>query len=109
MSECALIQGPVDIDHIRPRIGPDSPHPAAGLGPSGRNPLESHVVDGFERPPRRRGRRHLPEQVGLIAQHRQIGVRVTAIGDQAFSGCTGLTSVTIGSIVTSIDAFAFFG
>ena len=31
----------------------------------------------------------------------------TSIGDYAFSGCTGLTSVTIGNSVTSIGSYAF--
>lgn len=34
---------------------------------------------------------------------------VTSIGDDAFYGCTGLTSVTIGNSVTRIGAFAFGG
>ena len=34
---------------------------------------------------------------------------VTSIGDEAFSGCTGLTSVTIGNSVTSIGQSAFAG
>jgi len=34
---------------------------------------------------------------------------VTSIGDYAFSGCTGLTSVTIGNSVSFIGAYAFSG
>ena len=34
---------------------------------------------------------------------------VTSIGNQAFYGCSGLTSVTIGSGVTSIGSYAFDG
>ncbi len=34
---------------------------------------------------------------------------VTSIGDSAFSGCSGLTSVTIGNSVTYIDYYAFYG
>ena len=34
---------------------------------------------------------------------------VTSIGNFAFDGCTGLTSVTIGNSVTSIGQMAFFG
>ena len=37
------------------------------------------------------------------------GKIVTCIGDDAFSGCSGLTSVTIPSSVTSIGASAFWG
>ena len=33
---------------------------------------------------------------------------VTSIGDNAFYGCSGLTSVTIGNSVTSIGDFAFY-
>lgn len=32
---------------------------------------------------------------------------VTRIGERAFSGCTGVTSVTIGNSVTSIGKYAF--
>ena len=34
---------------------------------------------------------------------------VTSIGNEAFSGCSGLTSVTIGNSVTSIGYLAFSG
>ena len=37
-----------------------------------------------------------------------IGSGVTSIGEDAFSGCTGLTSVTIGEGVTSIGSYAFY-
>ena len=37
------------------------------------------------------------------------GDGVTEIGNSAFSGCTGLTSVTIGNGVTSIGSDAFYG
>ena len=36
------------------------------------------------------------------------GVKITFIGSSAFSGCSGLTSVTIGNSVTSIGDYAFY-
>ena len=37
-----------------------------------------------------------------------IGSNVTSIGDYAFDGCSNLTGVTIGENVTSIGSYAFY-
>ncbi len=47
--------------------------------------------------------KHLVESVKTIV----IGDSVTSVGEAAFQGCTGLTSVTIGNSVTSLGCFAF--
>ena len=42
-------------------------------------------------------------------EHNNVTYSVTSIGNSAFSGCSGLTSVTIPSSVTSIGDYAFSG
>ena len=47
----------------------------------------------------------IPEEVTYMNRTR----KVTSIGNSAFYGCSGLTSVTIGNSVTSIGGSAFYG
>ena len=44
-----------------------------------------------------------------LVSHDGTKYKVTSIGSSAFSGCSGLTSVTIGNSVTSIGNYAFEG
>ena len=46
---------------------------------------------------------------GLVIPAGMSGLMVTAVGSEAFSGCSGLTSVTIPPSVTSIGESAFYG
>ena len=49
------------------------------------------------------------DNIPSLVTYNSVSYSVTSIGDVAFSGCTGLTSVTIGNSVTSIGDGAFDG
>ena len=51
----------------------------------------------------------IPEIVYVIVSKEAIPHKVTSIGKSAFSGCSGITSVTIPSSITSIGDYAFYG
>jgi len=75
-------QGGVDVDHVEARVHARRPRPCTGSGPGLADAAQGGVVDGLQGPPRRRRRRHLPEQGGLVAQHRQIRDRLAAVGER---------------------------
>ena len=74
-------QSRVKVDDIEPRIRASRPRLRPRNRSSLRDPVQTRVVDGFERAPRGRQRRHLPEQRRLIPQHRDIGDRLAAISE----------------------------
>ena len=51
----------------------------------------------------------LEDIFGSQVKQYTLGNKITSIGDYAFSGCTGLSNVTIPSSVTSISSYAFDG
>ena len=51
----------------------------------------------------------LAAELDIVIPATYNGLPVTEIGDSAFSGCSSLTSVTIGDSVTSIGDYAFSG
>ncbi len=75
-------QGGVDVDHVEVRVHARRPRPCTGSGPGLADAAQGGVIDGLQGPPRRRRRRHLPEQGGLVAQHRQIRDRLAAVGER---------------------------
>ena len=62
-----------------PRVAPTPP---PGPPPEPARPRPTGGVEPVQQPPARRVRRHRPEQLGLIGQHRNVGDRGRAIGDR---------------------------
>lgn len=70
----------------------------------GNNAIVTHADDNWETPDYS-GDVTIPETV----TYNGTTYSVTTIGIEAFSGCSGLTSVNIPNSVTSIDGYAFSG
>jgi hypothetical protein len=68
-------QGAVQIDDIEPRVHARRPRPPASRGPSRSDPGQGGVIDRRQRPPRRRHRRHLTEQLRLSQKNPKIRQR----------------------------------
>jgi hypothetical protein len=66
---------PVDVDDIKPRIGPAHPGRRTRPGPGLLNAGQRLGVHRAQRPPRRGHRRDLAEQIGLISQDPQVADR----------------------------------
>ncbi len=64
------------------RLGAEQPGPFTRDGPGPLQRVQPGGLDPVQYPPGRRGRGDRPEQAGLVAQHRQIRDRLTAIGQQ---------------------------
>ena len=70
----------VKIDHVEPGVGTRRPRPTSRLGTSSLDPFQRRLIDRFQAAPHRGVGSHLTEQAWLVAQHRQIRDRLTAIG-----------------------------
>jgi hypothetical protein len=96
-SRCDRPNGRINIDHQtgqlasscssrRERLAGDlgtlRPQHLASGRPSLRDMTERSGPEALQQPPARRVRRHRPEQLGLICQHRDIGDRPRAVGDR---------------------------
>ena len=77
-------QGRIRIhdQHLNVGVGASGPGAGPGVSPGGAQPGQPVGVDGdpFEDPPGGRGRGHLAEQLGLVAQHRQVAQTIATIG-----------------------------
>ena len=65
----------------------------------------SSTVGVYSKSPKYSGNVVIPESVN----YNETTYSVTSIGDRAFDGCNGLTSVTIPNSITSIGGYAFSG